>query len=175
MTAVIPGSKKRGRGDATVAGLGLGVSNVNEVDLGEPRVQGDVHQTKPPLSEHRRNARNLLRIEHTIADDSQPSWAFCDEDIAVREEGERPRAEHAFHRNDTVAGIAGLEHLRPVGQGNALVAPDGSPKVDARPAPAGRVLSLTTKMSATRLTVTNRFRIGTDHSSNICGSFRITI
>ena len=83
--------RKRG----AVVGQWLRVRQVNEMVLAKARVQSDIHVTVNRAS-HTRLARkiggwpagNRLGIEDSIADDTQTTGTFCNQDAAVRKKCE---------------------------------------------------------------------------------------
>ena len=81
--------------------LRLGVGEVDQPVLGEPRVQRDVHQPRvdsPGVDLG--HARDRLGVEHAVADDAQASCPLRDQDVPVRQDRERPRPGESGDRHD---------------------------------------------------------------------------
>ena len=69
---------------------GLGVGEVDQTVVGEPRMQRDVHEAAVAVGPHTRHAGNRRRIEYAVADDAEPAGPFGDQHAAVREKRDAP-------------------------------------------------------------------------------------
>ena len=97
---VEPGARQRDRGRAPrgpARGRGrafrdrLRIGEVDEPVVGVARMDRDVHHPGAPGAHVRLgHAGDRLRIEHAVADDPQPPPELGDQDVAVRQERERP-------------------------------------------------------------------------------------
>ena len=74
---------------------------------GELRMQHDVHQPGSALWPNRRSAGNGLRVEHPIADDSEPPLPFRHQEAAVRKERQAP----GVHQSSSDGDDADPHHL----------------------------------------------------------------
>jgi hypothetical protein len=54
-------------------------------------MERDVEQTAKASREHLGQRSDRRRVEHTVLDLTQSSWALCDEHAAIREERDAPR------------------------------------------------------------------------------------
>ena len=90
----------------------LGVGEVDEVIVGEPRMEGDIHQTAVAVGPDRRHARNRLRVEHAVANDTEPAGPLGDQHAAVGKERDGPRMrESPGHDADAdLVLLGGVEH-----------------------------------------------------------------
>ena len=70
---------------------GLRIREVNQLVLGELRVEDDVHQACQTAGVNVRQAGDRLLVEDAVANDSQSALAFRDQHAAVRQKCEAPR------------------------------------------------------------------------------------
>ena len=68
------------RGGREVVLTGLRVAQIDDLVLGEPRMQRDVEKTGEHAREHVRCSGDRRRIELAVANDSQPTLALGDQD-----------------------------------------------------------------------------------------------
>ena len=94
------------------------VREVDQLVLGEPRVQHDVHQTLQAGRPHRRHARDGIRIEHAVTNDPQTARTLGHEDRAVGQKRDRPGLVEVLRHYDQAqtALFGGLQHDRAVGE-----------------------------------------------------------
>src|SRR5208282_2171535 len=82
--------------------LRLIVGEVDEVILGKLGVQRDIHQTAVASGSRMRHAIERLRIEHAIANYTNPAGPLGDQQIAVGKECQSPRVNESFgHDSDS--------------------------------------------------------------------------
>ena len=108
-----PGGDVRGRG------IGLVVREIDELVFGKARVQRDVHQAREALCGDRRQSGDELRIEHTVAHDSQAARALGDQDAAIGQKRHTPRVRQPFRHDQSKVPMrlnGGLRHDDAFGQ-----------------------------------------------------------
>ena len=100
--------------------LRLVIREVDQLVLGEPRMEREVHQAGEPGRLHLRQAGDRRRIEHAVADDAQASGALGDEDAAVGQKRHAPRLVEALGDDEPNLVLDGrVHHDRSVGQAAA--------------------------------------------------------
>ena len=88
----------------------VGVGEVNQAVVGEPRVQQQVEQASLALRHHRWHAWHGRAAQGQLAlgaglDDAQAPRPFCDQQSPVGQEGQRPRVDEAGgHRVHPILG-----------------------------------------------------------------------
>ena len=114
--ALEPAAGERGGGHAV--GATLVVGEIDEVILGEARVEHDVHQPRQPLRLHHRHAADRRRVEHAVLQQAQPARPLGDEHAAVGKPGEAPRVGEAAgdDRHLDLVLLRRVEHPRTVAE-----------------------------------------------------------
>ena len=111
-----PASRERRCAFAVLDGLGVG--EVDQPIVGEPRMERDVHEAAVAVRPHAGHAGDRRRIEDAVADDADPAGPFGDQHAPVRQEGDGPRVRETpgddAHADLVLFG--GIEHKRPRAQ-----------------------------------------------------------
>jgi hypothetical protein len=82
-------------------------------------MQRDIHQAAVSLRPDIGQARDRLRIQHSVADDAKPAGAFGDEYAAIRKKREAPGMLQSFGYDEepNLVLLGSVEHERSSAQG----------------------------------------------------------
>src|SRR6266581_1179273 len=75
------------------------VREIDEPVLREFRMQRNIHQSAIAIGSHLRHARDWLRIQGSVAENTQPSSPLCDQHSSIGKERDRPRMRQASRQN----------------------------------------------------------------------------
>src|SRR5262249_7473708 len=79
----------------------LVVRKVDQLVLGEPRMQRDIHETGQALRLYLRQAGDGIWVEHAVADNPQTSGTFSYENAAIRKKCHTPRLIESLDHGQT--------------------------------------------------------------------------
>src|SRR5439155_26409555 len=75
------------------------VGEIDEPVLRELRMQRNIHQSAIAIGSHLRHARDWLRIQRSVAENTQPSSPLRDQHSSIGKERDRPRMRQASRQN----------------------------------------------------------------------------